>query len=124
MVQLLAPYWSEGKVMKALGLNPAELANHRESGLILGLPDTDGGLSYPVWQFHCRTDGAVEVKPKVAQVLEAFHDRAEPWTVGILFRTPAPELDDLTPEQWIEEGRDMSTLIRYAHLVAAEMNRP
>ena len=124
MVQLLAPYWSEGKVMEALGLTPAELANHRESGLILGLPDTGGRLSYPVWQFRRRPDGVVEVKPKVGQILEAFHDRVEPWTAGVLLRTPAPELDDLTPEQWIKEGRDTSALIRYAYLIAAEMNRP
>lgn len=119
---LLAPYWSAHHTMKELGLSPVQLDEARQGGGVLGVAATDGACFYPVWQFR-RRSGTVEVKPGIAAVLRMLRS-LEGWTTGVFLRMSAPELDDLTPEAWIDEGRDPTVLLRYARVFLAEMKRP
>lgn len=47
----------------------------------------------------------------------------DPWTIAVLNHTPAPELDDLTPLDWVREGRDAQALVDYARVLKAEFAR-
>lgn len=122
LADLLAPYWSTDHAMEELGLSRTQLDDARHDGRVLGVATTDGDHFYPVWQFR-RRHGSVEVKPGVAAALHVL-STLEGWTVGVFLRMPAHELEGLTPEAWIDEGRDQEVLLHYAHVFRAETERP
>ncbi|GAA4363012.1 hypothetical protein [Nocardioides caricicola] len=119
---LLAPYWSTSRTMEALRLTADGLAAAREDGRVLGLKTSDGDYFYPVWTF-VKAGENITVKPGVAVVLRALRG-LDGWTIGVFLRMGAPELDGLTPEEWIAQQRDLEVLRDYAHVFAAEMRRP
>jgi len=122
IADLLAPFWSAEKTREALGSpSRAALADRRKNGTLLGLKTTDGVIVYPVAQFE-RRGGRVQVKAGLRPFLTGLkaHD---PWSVALLLHTPAPELDDLTPLEWVRKGLSPDPLRDYARRVAAEWSR-
>ena len=119
MGDLVGPFWTEGKTIEALGVESRDvLAGMRGARTLLGMEGADGDCFYPVIQFETR-DGAVWVKPALIQFFTALRDR-DPWTVGVLLHTPAPELDGLTPAIWVRQELDVDTLVDYARRLAHE----
>ncbi len=122
IADLLAPFWSAERTREALGgPSRAALADRRKNGTLLGLKTTDGVIVYPVDQFE-RRDGRVQVKAGLKPFLSALK-RHDPWSVALLAHTPASELDDLTPLEWLRKGLSPDTLRDHARRVDAEWSR-
>ncbi|WP_182525844.1 hypothetical protein [Nocardioides dongkuii] len=99
---VVGPFWSEAKVCAALDVTRAALDDRCVVGEVLRLVTADAVSVYPVWQFHRRSDGAAEVKPAVAPVFRLLR-RHDPWAVAVLLHTRSPELDGLSPLEWLVE---------------------
>lgn len=124
LADLLAPYWSAPRAAEALGLTPGALGERLAEGSVLAVAIPSGTLFFPIWQFRRMPDGRVEVKPGLLDFIKTLHTvMKDGWTVGTQVRTPAPELDDLTPEQWVDSGREPAVLDRYADALVQEWER-
>ena len=124
LADLLAPYWSAPRTVQALGLTPAQMAERVADGSVLAVPTYGGTLFFPSWQFQRPPGGGFEVKPGLLTLIRTLHTVINDGrTVGTLLRTPAPELDDLSPEQWVDAGREPVTLDRYASVLVREWSR-
>lgn len=120
LAALLGPFWTGARTRQALGLNNRQaLASRVASGSVLALKSADGDLLYPVAQFHKRPDGTIEVKPALVPFLRTLRT-FDPWAVGVLLHTPAPELGGLTPLDWARKDRTPDTLTALAQTVAHE----
>jgi hypothetical protein len=115
LAAMVGPLWSEGHVCDVLSVDVDEL----ETGTVLALTASDGGVRvYPVFQFH-RRDGVVEVKPALVPFLRALR-ALDRWTVAVILHTPAPELDDTTPLDWVRRGGSAETLSALAAVLVNE----
>lgn len=84
----------------------------------------DGSWVYPVWQF----DGRGTAKPALVDVWRelrgpAEHPHADPWTCALWMRAPHPDLDGMTPVEWIEDGRPAEAVLELARYDAARWAR-
>lgn len=114
----VGPMWSGQKVRRALAVSAGVLDARRESGEVLGLVTTDGVVVYPVSQFQ-RREGRVEVKPALVPFLRVLR-QFDAWAVAMLLHTPAPELDGMTPLDWLGQGHEPTALHGLADVVARE----
>jgi hypothetical protein len=122
LTDLVGPLWSADKTQQALGVSSrAAMRDLCDTGSLLGVPTADGDVFYPVAQFETH-DGGFRVKPAVQQFMMALRER-DPWTVAVLLHTPADELDECAPLDWVRRDGDTSTLLDYANLVAAAFSR-
>ena len=121
LAELVGPVWTAGHTRRVLGLSHGSMLNRRQVGALLALPTADGDLVYPVSQFEKR-NGEVQVKPAVREFMHVLRDR-DPWTVAVLLHTPAPELEDLAPLEWVRQGRDSQNLVDYAAVLDREFAR-
>lgn len=113
MVALLAPFWSSRKLQDELGASRQALDSRMKAGTLLGLKTGDGQLAFPVFQFIREPSGGIRVRPGVSAMLKAVRASPDfrPWTFATLLRTPASELDDLTPYEWMRAAdRDQAAL--------------
>lgn len=118
LADVVGPVWSEGKVCDTLGIDAIVLAERRAVGEVLGFTTAQGDVVYPVDQFQ-RHDGAVEVRPALLPFLRRLR-RFDPWTVAVLLHTPAPELGDQNPLDWLRLGGDGQAVADLARTVARE----
>ena len=89
-----------------------------QRGRLLGLPTREGRTVYPRFQFG--PDG----RPHAAlgRVTAAFRAvEADPWTIASWFTSAQPELDGLTPAEWLARGCDGERLIEVASHSAAPL---
>lgn len=133
-LDIVGTMWSFWHTAERLGLTSDELDTMAQEGRVIGLSPSDSDrLAFPIFQF-VEDDGHVSVKPGLAEfivTLSAPDGRPrDPWSVAIIARTPAPELDGLTPERWAYAHRhndddpgDTGTLVMYAHRLRAEFAR-
>lgn len=121
MAELVAPVWSAEHARRVLGISRPAMLDRRKTGSLLAVQSSDGDFFYPVSQFE-KQAGKVRVKPALRQFMMALRDH-DPWTIAVLNHTPAPELDDLTPLDWVRERRDAQTLADYARVLKAEFAR-
>ena len=123
LAHLLGPYWSATRTAEELGLSQPEMRQRLADRTLLWVTFA-GTPFFPIWQFHRTPDGGVEVKPGLLTFIKTLSTvTSDGWTIGTYLRTPAPELTDLTPEQWVDEGRSGSTLDRYAAVVVRQWGR-
>lgn len=121
LADLVAPLWTAEHTRRVLNLSRPTMAERRKTGSLLALKTTDDEFFYPVSQFE-KHDGKIRVKPALRRFMMALRDR-DPWTVAILMHTPAPELGNLTPLDWVRRGREPGPLLDYAEVVNAEFAR-
>ncbi|MFZ5869464.1 MAG: hypothetical protein ACOYXW_02880 [Actinomycetota bacterium] len=86
--------------------------HRRRRRTVLALQTSDGRWIYPTWQFRDH-----EVMPGLAEVLAVFEEHSN-WSVGTWLTTPNKDLDERTPVQWLNEGRDREHLLRLARHTA------
>lgn len=116
---LLGPFWSGARTQEALACSDSHALRARQAeGSLLALTTSDGVTLYPVFQFH-RRNGMIEVKAPLVDVLYVLQE-FDPWSVATLLRTPAPELDGLTPIEWVDAQRPRQNLRGLASKVARE----
>lgn len=120
LADLLGPFWTGARVREALGVPTRQaLDSRRRNGSVLALKSTDGALFYPVAQFQRRPDGQIQVKPALVGLFRTLRG-FDSWTVGVLLHTPAPELDGLTPLDWVGQGKDVGALEELGLAIARE----
>jgi hypothetical protein len=91
-----------------------------QRGRLLGLPIRGGRKVYPRFQFG--TDG--RPYPGLAPLLAIFRAvEANPWTIASWFTTEQPELDGLTPVEWLAGAHDPERLLEAARHSAAPLAR-
>lgn len=117
LAALVGPVWSAANTCRSLGVSQGGLAALGSAGDVLRLVTADGEAVYPVWQFSRR--GQVHVKPGLVPLVRTLRG-FDGWTVAVLLHTPAPELDDLSPLDWLAEGRDGEAVAALAVVVARE----
>ena len=118
----VGPFWSGKRVRDELRLASRQaLDSRRRAHAVLGVKTSDGAVIYPVWQFH-RRDETVEVRPAVGRVFAILGAHDE-WAVAVLLNTPAPELEGLTPLDWVRQLRSEATLLQFARTVDTEWSR-
>lgn len=110
LTAVAGPFWTEEKVRKGV--------LSVRSWAILAVTTADGDRIYPAWQFR-RATGGYEVWPDLIRAFWALR-RHDPWAVAVILRTPAPELDGVTPVEWVRAGRPTEALLRFAEIVARE----
>lgn len=109
LVSLVGPFWSAAQVQEALDPSASEASTVLVPLLVL--ETSDGSTVYPVSQFE-RRGGRVEVKAGLVPLLARLSP-FDAWAVAVLINTPAPELGERTPLQWLKEGlpaRDLDDL--------------
>jgi hypothetical protein len=103
LVAHLAPFWSSAKVRDELGVSTRQaLASRIASGSVLALRTADGRLLFPVFQF-VRTANGVRVRDGLSALFSELRE-FDPWSVALMAVSPAPELDDQSPLQWLRDG--------------------
>lgn len=80
----------------------------------------DGSWVYPAWQF----DNRGTPKPALVHVWRELRGPAEdphadPWTCALWMRAPHPDLDGMTPVEWIDDGRQAEAVLTLAQHDAA-----
>lgn len=118
LAALVGHCWAEAQVASALAVPPESLAVLRAEGEVLAMLAADGVWVYPVDQFRTGR-GQIEVKPDLVPVFRALREH-DPWAVAVLLHTPAPELDDRSPIDWVAAGGDSSAVSGLADAVARE----
>ena len=90
--------WETTEAAEFLGVTRQALHKRCRTGTVLGLPGR-GTTSYPIWQFDLDHH---QVRPQVAQILEAFRravDPLDPLIVASWATTTQPELG-MAPDEW------------------------
>lgn len=118
LARLVSPVWSSRRTAQALDIAPEELLARQRSGSLLAVRTTDGDEFHPAFQFQER-GGRTEVKPGLVPLFRSLREYS-PWAVAVLLRTPSPELQDMTPLEWLEAGRDPSAVAALGETVARE----
>lgn len=122
LLDLVTPLWSAERTHAALDIDADAAATWRREGRLLGVPASDGpDTFYPVGQFET-IEGRVRVKPALVAFYRATTD-LDPWTVAVTLQTPAPELDGLSPMEWVDGSRNIEALVGLGETLSEEVRR-
>jgi hypothetical protein len=121
LVDIVAPLWSAEHARRVLDVSRSTMAQQRKRGSLLALRTAGSGFLYPVFQFETY-EGKVQVKRGLREFMMTLRSQ-DPWTVAVVVKTPAPELDGLSPLGWVHTGGDIKVLVDYAKILAAEFQR-
>ncbi|QSR28773.1 hypothetical protein CFH99_24430 [Nocardioides aromaticivorans] len=119
LVDVIGGIWTKDLAADVLGLTDVDLEDWCRRGDLLGLQTADSDLVFPAWQFHRPADGTVQVRNGVVQLVRALTGQPA-WSIAVLFVTPTPELDDMSPIDWIRSGRDAEALTRLGDQIRRE----
>ena len=118
LAELVEPVWSAAWASQALEVTPEELQGRQRAGLLLAVALIDGDEVYPVFQFQ-NHGGQTQVKPGLQPLLRALREY-DPWAVAVLLKTPSPELQGMTPLEWLSTGGDPEAVALLGEAVARE----
>jgi large subunit ribosomal protein L19 len=110
--QRIGPFLSVGDARAHLDASEADFAALMEAGAVIALPRRDEEPLLPSWQFV--------VGDESRTVLARTHRRfvatsgVSPWSAASWFVTPHPDLEGLSPVEWLAGGRSSSVLERAA----------
>jgi hypothetical protein len=107
-------------VTDRLGLSRQALAKRLAAGTILGVRGR-GTTHYPVWQFTPRLD---EVRPELREVFKIFSTELgslDPYAVAAWLKTPAEELNGLSPHLWLNAKDDPQPVYDAARQTAGRL---
>lgn len=110
--------WDTTETAEFLGVSRQALHDRIRRGTLLGLPGR-GTTWFPTWQFE-RTER--QVRPVVPQLLTVFSRLTQPLQpveVASWARQRRPELDGLSPADWIAGGRPDADVLTVARRSAA-----
>lgn len=112
--------WDTTATAEFLGVTRQALHDRVRRGTILGVPGR-GVTWFPTWQFDLARR---EVRPGAAKVLGVFRCMEQPLQaveIASWARQPQPELDALSPADWLADGRPDETLLDAARHTAARL---
>jgi hypothetical protein len=111
---------SSREVAELLGVSRQAVHERTQRGSLLALRGADGGMLYPAFQFGSSGHplaGIAEAVRALTPVVET------PYTIAAWFTSSEPELEGLTPSDWLRDGRDPEAVIEQARREAARLAR-
>ena len=117
----LGPMLSSKQVRELTGRGTRQSVSElAKRGRLLALPEADGRLAFPGFQFG-RTGKRL---PALGRILAIFDGAVEsPYTVASWFLTPEPRLDGKTPAAWLRAGRSAEPVLEAATRYAQRLRR-
>jgi hypothetical protein len=117
----LGPSYSSQQVREVMGRGTRQSVSElAKRGRLLALPEADGRLAFPAFQFG-RTG---ERLPALERILAIFAGAVEtPYTVASWFVTPEPLLNGKTPAAWLRAGRRIEPVLEAATRYAQRLRR-
>lgn len=123
LIDAVGPSWSTRKVRAELGsVSPQAVHQRVDRGTLWALPTSDGSTVFPTFQF-VRRNGRLETKRGLQAMFKILRAK-DPWAVAVLMKTPAPELDGMSPVDWERRGGSVDALKRLAHDLVRDWSRP
>ena len=93
-------FYNTAGVMSLFGGVAEQAVDARlRSGSIHAMRTSDGVWVYPVFQF-----AGADIDPRLEPAIRALR-HVPGWSAGLWFVTPNPDLEGLTPLEWINDGR-------------------
>jgi len=117
----LGPLYSSKQVRDVMGRGTRQSVSElAKRGRLLALPEADGRLAFPAFQFT----SSGERLPELERILETFVGAVEtPYTIASWFVTPEPRLRGKTPAAWLRAGRPTEPVLEAATRYAARLRR-
>lgn len=111
----IGPFYDTASVMALLGgVSRQAVDARRRKHTILALKTADARWVYPVFQFNRR-----DVNPALVPAIRAFAD-SPAWSAALWFVTPNPDLDDMSPLDWVRKQQPAEVLEQSANQTARE----
>lgn len=119
--ELVGPFHTTGGVQTLLGITRQAVHERVKRGTLLRVLTSDEVALYPAFQF-C----GAQVSPPLRRVLATFRETpVDGWTVAAWLCVPCPELDDLSPRDWLADtDRDPTAVLALASEAAARWAQP
>ena len=117
----LGPLYSSKQVRDVMGRGTRQSVSElAKRGRLLALPEADGRLAFPAFQFT----QTGERLPELEGILEIFAGAVEtPYTIASWFVTPEVRLDGKTPAAWLRAGRSADPVLEAATRYAERLRR-
>lgn len=117
--ELLGPLLDRREVQRVLRVDgPEDVEDLTTTGRLLGLPNRNGDVLFPAFQFGA--DGTLS--PTIGRVLAILEPVVvTPYSIASWPRSPKDHLDGRTPIEWLERGLDPEQVIAAAELAAARL---
>ncbi|MDO5034024.1 MAG: hypothetical protein Q4E01_01370 [Actinomycetaceae bacterium] len=110
----VGPVCSTADLVDWMGISRQAVNKAVKENRILGVRRGNGSWMYPTWQLTSDYQ-IVEGVPEVLGRLETISDTI---AIGRWFITEHRLLDGLSPAKWLQEGRDVSPVVRVAENLA------
>ena len=110
--------WDTTEAAEFLGVTRQALHERVKRGTLLGVPGR-GVTWFPTWQFDLVRHQAHPVVAEVVQVFSHMDQPLQAVEVASWARQVRPELDGLTPAEWIAEDRAAEAVVAAARHSAA-----
>jgi len=114
----LGTLFTEDEATQLLGTEPSQLELMKWNEELIVLPTDGSGDRFPAFQFQ---DGQVSLPLARAHWTLVKRGGVSPWTAASWARSGHPELEDLSPAQWMGNGRDAETLAEVAEHDASRL---
>jgi hypothetical protein len=117
----LGPLYSWQQVRDVMGRGTRQSVNElARRGRLLALPQDDGRLAFPAFQFGANG----ERLPAVEEILEVFRGAVKsPYTIASWFVSPEPLLGGKTPAAWLRARRRPEPVLEAANRYADGLRR-
>lgn len=118
----VGPSLETRQVCERLRVSRQAVAKAVAGGRLIALP-AGKARRFPLWQFRMGEE-RLEMRPDVAELVQAFRC-IYPEITGVQIaswaRTPQPELQQMTPAEWLERERPVNSVVVAAKRAAAAL---
>jgi len=116
----LGTLFTEDEAAELLGTEQSQLKLMEWNEELIVLATANGGECYPAFQFQ---DGRISRPLAHAHWTLVKEGRVSPWTAASWARSGHPELEGLSPAQWVGYDRDEATLAEVAEHDASRLSQ-
>lgn len=114
IVERVGPVCSTADLVDWMGISRQAINKAVKEARILGVRKGRGSWMYPTWQLDANNQ-VLEGLPKVLERLKGVTNTLD---IGEWFVTKHHDLDGMTPAQWLQEDRDLNTVVGAAENLA------
>lgn len=114
VVDRVGPVCSTADLVDWMGISRQAINKAVKEARILGVRKGSGSWMYPTWQL----DSNNQVLEGLPKVLERLKGIANTLDIGEWFVTKHRDLEGLTPAEWLQEDRDLGTVVGVAENLA------
>lgn len=118
--QQVGPFYDTSGLLSWIGGSRQALSGRVERGRVVACQLESGRWVYPTWQF--RDDGTVDdAYITVWRALRGAQSApvADPWTCALWMCAPHPDLDRISPVEWLRAGNDLEPVVTLARQISS-----